>query len=326
MRNTPGKALGVAMLMSGLLPPGSPAATSYPLTVSSCGRPVVIRHPPRRAVVDDVNMAGMMFALGLQPQMAGVAGITGYHRVTPGFRAAQGGIPELAPRYPSLEQLLGAGTDLFVAGWNYGMRVGGEVTPDSLARFGIPTLVLSESCAIDGSLRRDPDMVLLYDDEERLGRVFDRDAQARALVSEWRRRVAAVVARVAHDPPVRVFLYDSGIDAPFTAGRYALATAMIRLAGGRNIFADLPTSWGGASWEAVIARDPELIVLTDAGNGTAALRARLERDSVLGRLAAVRNRRFLSVRYEALTPGPEDLDAIEAMAAAMHPAAARGAP
>ncbi|OOL11373.1 hypothetical protein BXQ27_33330, partial [Klebsiella aerogenes] len=51
-----------------------------------------------------------------------------------------------APKYPTLETLLAAEPDFFFAGWNYGMKVGGEVTPDTLSKYGIKTFVLSESC------------------------------------------------------------------------------------------------------------------------------------------------------------------------------------
>ena len=64
-------------------------------------------------------MAEMAFALHLQPQMAGVTGISGLYRRTPSFIAAQGALPELASRYPSVETLLAAGADFFFAGWYY---------------------------------------------------------------------------------------------------------------------------------------------------------------------------------------------------------------
>ena len=37
-------------------------------------------------------------------------------------------LPELSAKYPTKEVLAGAEADFFFAGWNYGMKVGGEVT------------------------------------------------------------------------------------------------------------------------------------------------------------------------------------------------------
>jgi iron complex transport system substrate-binding protein len=34
---------------------------------------------------------------------------------------------------------------------------------------------------------------------------------------------------------------------------------------------------------------------------------------------AVRNERFLPLRYEQITPGPANVDAVEALAKALHP-------
>lgn len=47
------------------------------------------------------------------------------------MRADIGELPELAERYPSKEVLLGAGAGFYFAGWNYGMKVGGKVTPET---------------------------------------------------------------------------------------------------------------------------------------------------------------------------------------------------
>ena len=62
---------------------------------------------------------------------------------------------------------------------------------------------------------------------------------------------------------MRVFLYDSGEDKPFTAGRYAIPNAMIETAGATNIMNDMPTSWGTTSWETVAARNPQFLILLD---------------------------------------------------------------
>lgn len=301
-------------------------AAMFPLTVESCGRPIAFEAAPHRAVIDDVNMAEMAFALGLQPDIAGLTGISGFYHVTAGFRAAQGAIPELAPRYPSLEQLLAVRADVFIAGWNYGMQLGGPVTPETLAREGIPTLVLTESCVHADARYSTASMDLLYTDELRLGRVFGREAMAERLVAGWKARLAAVAARVRGLTRPRVFVYDSGQDRPFTAGRAALATAMIEAAGGRNVLDDMLTNWGTSSWETVAARDPQFLVLLDypaagAQPGWRTLLDALQDDPAMRATTAVREHRFLPLRYEQLTPGPEDIGAVEALARALHPEA-----
>ncbi len=69
--------------------------------------------------------------------------------------------------------------------------------------------------------------------------------------------------------PVRVFVYDSGTEKPFTSGRFGIPTAMIEAAGGINIMEDVEKSWTEVSWEPVIDRNPEVIVIVDYGDVTA---------------------------------------------------------
>lgn len=146
-------------------------AFAFPVTVDSCGTPLTFDAAPKRAVIQDMNMAEMAFALGLQPSIGGLTGITGWYKVGPEFKAKQGAIPELAPKYPALENLVAVEPDFFFAGWYYGMKPGGEVTPDTLAPHGVKTLVLTESCVHLDNNRPVASMDLLYGDIEKLGRI-----------------------------------------------------------------------------------------------------------------------------------------------------------
>lgn len=294
-------------------------AAAYPVSVDSCGETLTIAAPPRRAVVHDLNMTEMMLALGLRESLVGVTGISGWHKTGPEFKAALGSVPELAPKYPSMEALLAVAPDFFFAGWYYGMNPGGEVTPSTLARQGVPTLVLSESCIHLGKPRPTATMDLLYGDMRKLGAIFDKAAQAAALIAQWKQRLAAVQLPAAAQP-WRVFLYDSGEDKPFTAGRHAIAHAVIEAAGGHNVMADLATSWAHASWETVAARNPQFLILLDYddGRGPEQLLRTLQAHPAMRDTDAVRQRRFVALRYGELTPGPANIGAIEKLAAALR--------
>ena len=158
------------------------------------------------------------------------------------IRSRLSGRPELTPKYPTIENLVAATPDLFFAGWYYGMRPGGDVTPETLAPHGIKTLILTESCVHLDKSRPTASLDLLYTDVKRLGRIFGKDAEAAALVAGWKARVAEIKAAVGDVTGKRVFLYDSGEDKPFTAGRFAMPTAMIEALGATNITADMDTS------------------------------------------------------------------------------------
>ena len=102
---------------------------------------------------------------------------------------------------------------------------------------------------------------------------------------------------------------------------FAIPDAMITAAGGVNVTHDLDTSWGRTSWEAVAAANPEFLVLLDyqTGNGAEDTFKFLKEHPVVSQTDAVRNKRWIGLRYEELTPGPANIDAIEKMTRAMHP-------
>ncbi len=296
------------------------SAVAQEITVDNCGEPLVFDTKPERIVVHDMNMTDMAFALGLQDSIVGLTGITGWYKTSPDFDAQRGDIPELAPKYPTVENLVAVEPDMFFAGWYYGMKPGGDVTPDTLEPFGIKTMVLTESCIHLNKDRPEASMDLLFDDVLRLGTVMQVEDKANALVSGWKDQLAAIEAKTADLEKPRVFLLDGPADAPFTAGKYAIPDAMIAAAGGVNVTHDMDTSWGRTSWEAVAASNPEFLVLLDyqTGNGAADTFKFLQEHPVMSQTDAVKNERWIGLRYEELTPGPANIEAIEKMATAMH--------
>ncbi|MBO9433095.1 ABC transporter substrate-binding protein [Ruegeria sp. R13_0] len=296
------------------------SAAAQEITVDNCGEPLVFDTKPERIVVHDMNMTDMAFALGLQDSIVGLTGITGWYKTSPDFDAQRGDIPELAPKYPTVENLVAVEPDMFFAGWYYGMKPGGDVTPDTLEPFDIKTMVLTESCIHLNKDRPEASMDLLFDDVLRLGTVMQVEDKANALVSGWKDQLAAIEAKTADLEKPRVFLLDGPADAPFTAGKYAIPDAMIAAAGGVNVTHDMDTSWGRTSWEAVAASNPEFLVLLDyqTGNGAADTFKFLQEHPVMSQTDAVKNERWIGLRYEELTPGPANIEAIEKMATAMH--------
>ncbi len=291
------------------------------VTVDNCGQPLTFEQVPKRMVVHDINMAEMAFALGLQKNIVGLTGITGWYKTGPEFHALRGDIPELAPKYPTMENLIAVDPDLFFAGWYYGMKPGGEVTPDTLAAHNITTLILTESCIHLDKSRPAASMDLLYNDILRLGTIFDKEEAAHMLVNGWKKQLAEIKKKVGENRGTRVFLYDSGEEKPFTAGKYAIITAMIEAAGGKNVMADMETSWGKASWEDVAAKNPEFFILLDYqdGNGVSKLLNFLKKHPAMKETDGVKKERYVAVRYAELTPGPANIEAVKKIAEAMHP-------
>jgi len=292
-------------------------STHYPLTIRSCNREVTFKEAPRHAVSHDINMTQMMLALGLKPRMVGYSGISGWKAVTPQMAKILDGLPELAAKYPSVETLLNANVDFFFTGWDYGMSVGGAVTPATLTPLGINVYELTESCAF---VMKRPGASLddTYNDLRNLGRIFDVQARADALVGTMQARVSAVQKSLPAERP-RVFLYDSGEDRAMTAGRLAMPQALIEAAGGRNVLDDVDASWTRVNWESVVEKNPQVIVIVDYSEITAEQKQHfLETNPALQSVDAIRNKRFVVIPYVEATPGIDNVQAIETLAKAFH--------
>jgi iron complex transport system substrate-binding protein len=290
-------------------------ALAFPITVKSCNRDVTFDAAPTRAIANDVNLIEMMLALGLRDTMVGYTGVSGWKTLEEGLRAGIAELPELSAKYPTREVLAGAEPDFFFAGWNYGMKVGGEVTPETLEPLGIKTYELTESCIHIGPKARSS-MDDMYVDLLNLGAIFGISAKAEELVAGYKARLEEVTAGIDRTTPLRVFVYDSGEEGPFTAGAYAMPTAMIEAAGGVNIMADLEKSWATVAWEPVVERNPEVIVIVNYGDVTAEQKiAFLEGNPAFANIDAVKNDRFVVLDYVEATPGPRNVKAVEKLVA-----------
>lgn len=292
-------------------------ATRYPLTITSCNREVTFKQAPRHALSHDINMTQMMLALGLKSRMVGYSGVSGWKAVTPQMSALLDGLPELAAKYPSVETLLNANVDFLFAGWDYGMRVGGDLTPQALAPLGINVYELTESCAF---VMKRPAASLddTYNDLRNLGRIFDVQDRANALIAQMQEQVAQVQQDLPAEKP-RVFLYDSGEDRAMTSGRLGMPQALIDAAGGRNILDDVEASWTRVNWETVVERNPQVIVIVDYSEVTAEQKQQFLLDNpALQGVDAIKNQRFIVIPYVQATPGIDNVLAVETLAKGFH--------
>jgi iron complex transport system substrate-binding protein len=143
------------------------------------------------------------------------------------------------------------------------------------------------------------------------------------VVQGLERRVAAVAARTAAiSLERRPRVYWEVFDAPLmTAGRGSMLGQLIELAGGRNLFADLREEYPQIGAEAVVARDPEVILGADmASTGAGALTAAgLRARPGWAGLTAVRTGRVVALPADPVSrPGPRLVDALEQVEALLH--------
>ena len=285
-------------------------------SVKSCNRTVTFDSPPKRAISNDVNLTEMMLVLGLADHMVGYTGISGWKTLDEEMRANVKQLPELSSKYPTKEVIVGANADFFFAGWNYGMKVGGEVTPETLEPFGVKVYELTESCTHimkKGKASIDD----MYADLLNLGSIFNVEDRAKNLVNDYKAELKSFKSNLETGEPVRAFVYDSGEDTPFTAGLYAMPTALIEAAGGVNVMNGFEKSWGPVTWEEVVAQNPEVIIIVNYGSVTAEQkRAFMMSNPAFANIEAVKNDRFVTLEYVEATPGPRNIKAIKTLAKA----------
>ena len=288
------------------------------VSVNSCNRTVSFDSPPQRAISNDVNLTEMMLVLGLSDKMVGYTGISGWKTLDEEMRLGVKQLPELSPKYPTKEVLVGADADFFFAGWNYGMKVGGEVTPETLKPFGINVYELTESC-IHIMSKKKASMDDMYNDLLNLGLIFQIENRAKKIVDAYRTDLNNFTQKLEPIAAKKVFVYDSGEDTPFTAGRYAMPTALIEAAGGINIMDDFQKSWGTVTWEEVIDRNPEVVVIVNYGKVTAEQKRKfMMSNPAFANIDAVKNDRFVTLEYVEATPGPRNIKAIKKLAKAFR--------
>ena len=173
--------------------------------------------------------------------MIGYTGISGWKTLDEEMRNGVRELPGLSTKYPSKEVLVGADANFFFASWNYDMKVGGEVTSETLAPFGIKVFELTESCShvIERNKSSIDDM---YAYIINLGAIVNVEEKATSLADKYKTDLAALTPSVENDKSLRVFVCDSSQGSPFTAGRYAMPKALIEAAGGQNIMDDFEKS------------------------------------------------------------------------------------
>ena len=95
---------------------------------------------------------------------------------------------------------------------------------------------------------------------------------------------------------------------------------LIEHAGGKNIFSDMDKTWANVSWEEVVERAPEVIVIDDYGDTSLEQKiSELKENPALAAVPAIANDRIISVNLCEVFASSMTGDTIEKFAKAFHP-------
>jgi iron complex transport system substrate-binding protein len=301
---------------------GSPAAgTTAAATLTSCGMPLRVAAPPRRAVAMEQNATEMLLSLGLADRMAGTAYQT--DPVLPHLRADYTSVPVLATLYPNREAVLAARPDFVYSTFTsaYGPEAAGPRA--ELGALGIPAYLSRFACEepADGERAVSFDGILAEITE--VGGVFGVADRAARLVADQRARRAAAVRDRAATAGTSLLWYYSGTRTPYVAGSGGVPAAIGAELGVTNVYGDAGQTWPAGSWELIAARNPDVIVLADLTRGGDGDSARAKRDflrshPVTAQLDAVRNDRFITVSGSAMDPSVRSVAALEQVGAGLR--------
>lgn len=295
-------------------------AEEEPVVIENMGRTTTYEEAPETAVALSYSIAEIMVALGLEDKIVAIApSMYILDQVSEEYRETVGSFPVLEGSYgvPTLETVLDTGAE-FVFGDAYSFYASGVGTAEDFEAAGVNIY------ATEGTYVEDATFENIYNDIINIGKIFRVEERAEELVAQLREREASVEASVAGLEPVRVFYFDSdtggGVDMS-TVGNTGLQSLMLEMAGAENIFSDVEGQFVAVSWEDVVDRDPEYIIVCDYyGEGYADEKiAELKANPATMDMDAVVNDRFIVVPGLAMFPSLECMDAVELIAAGLHP-------
>jgi iron complex transport system substrate-binding protein len=214
------------------------------VVIDDSGAAVRLAAPAKRIVSLAPHITETLFAVGAGERIVGTVDYSDS--------------PEAAKKIPrvggysrlDLEAVAALKPDLVIA-WESGNA---KAHIDKLRALGLPVYI-SQPNHID-------DVATAL---ERFGQLTGQADAGRAAASHFRARLAALHGRYAARPTVRTF-YQIWKQPLMTVGAPQIISDAIKLCGGENVFAALPTMAPTVTVEGVIAANPEAIVASGMGD------------------------------------------------------------
>ena len=290
-------ALGGPLAAGAAIASGAAPASSTRTVTDDSARVVPVRAAPLRIVSLSPGGTEMLFAAGAGSE---VVATVEYSDVPPEAKRVLriGDAVSI-----DLERLVRIHPDVVVA-WPAG---GNPAQREKIARLDIPVYEQEAKrlAELAPSIRRLGALA---------GTASQADAAARAIEArlESLRRTYARAEDAARQPSVLLEVWNRPI---YTVGGQHLMTDALELCGARNVFADLPEAGPVVDIEAVIARDPDIIIAAGPPGESAAWLTDWKRFTTL---RAVHNQRLVAFEDQGLSRlGPSVLDATEALCRAI---------
>jgi iron complex transport system substrate-binding protein len=296
------------LIISGIvwytLPPITVKLPTLPLTLTDdFGRNVVIPEIPERIVSLSPSNTEILFALGLGPKVIGVTKFCDYppevlQRVKEGDIAVIGGFVD-----PSIERIVALNPDLVLVATRLQEKVVNE-----LEKMGLTVLAL------------DPHNVgQILADIKLVGKACGKSEEAEKLANEMKQVIDFIFSKTKNVPNRPRVYYEVWYEPLYTIGPGTWQNELIEIAGGVNIFADAKQAYPIVSSEAVIQRDPEIIIVP-VGYMGGVKKEDFEKRPGWSAVSAVENDRIHEIDENlVIRPGPRIVRGLERLAGFIHP-------
>lgn len=279
---------------------------TYPVGVTNCGRSSWIKRSPQRAVTLNQGATEVMLALKLADRMVGTAYLD--DEIWPELEDDYNKIAVLSEKYPTAPQLFAVNPDFLFASYRSAFsdtyKNGINYTAEHLNECsltvadkkgvnhtycrqeleeekGIVTYLQQPGCEQVEHRSTEVTLKVLFDEIWDMAKIFNVFDEAQKLINQiddhFDQAQKVVSAAEDNAEPIKVLWLDGYDDkTPFVGACCGAVQVILERAGAKNIFEDLGTesrsSWDKATWDQIVERDPDLIVLVDAswssaGNG-----------------------------------------------------------
>ncbi len=253
------------------------------------GRKVNVGDHPHRVIALVPSVTDILFSLGHGADVAGVSEFSKYP-------AAAMQKPRIGlPLSPSVETILSLHADLVIGIAD----LNNSETIANLERVHLPVVMVNGSSVAN-----------IYRSIETIGNALNDAGAARGLNSRLRARAEHVMAdRKSKTRPT--VLFPIWADPLIVAGKHAFVTELITMAGGDSVTADIAQDWMQISIEAVVKKQPALLILPVSWPATM---AQLGQQAGWRDLECVRRKQMIRVDGRMELPSPVAFDALEDLA------------
>jgi iron complex transport system substrate-binding protein len=261
------------------------------------GRNISLTSTPQRIISHVPSITEMLYALGLGEK---IVGVDDYSNYPPEAKNK----PRVGNYWePSIEIIISLNPDIVLTD-------GHSENIKQLDSLGIQYVVIDPK-NIDG----------IFKDLDLIGKIAGKEKEAGRLVDSMKSQISTVLTEVKNVPPVSVFyVLDARTDLnnPWTAGPGSFIDSLITMAGGENIAAAANSAYAQFSIEAVIAADPQVIILP-FNTGTDVTESDLKASPIWSNLTAVKKSRIFSFNADLANPVPRITQGLEDMTRIIHP-------